>query len=306
MEMWGVGLACAGSQLWEACGYDQGVSNVPRPSVAGLGVSSAEPASAGFMYSDTRGEGPVVVPHMDLAVDGLIFDLDNTLFDFESAFAGVARNFYEQHLRTTTSISGADAVAMMIRWDDDLHAATQYVPDLKTRRFERWLSEWPDTGLDIAALTGWYDDEMDQQMQPDPEVNRFLAHLIDRKVPWGIVSNGPSRMQRHKCQALGLDQISPFIIISEEVGCAKPDPRIFRYALDATGLPSPEQIMFVGDNPATDIAGARRFGMRTAWVRRGRRFPADLQPPDCIVDSVDELRHIVDAESNPETAPEEP
>ena len=137
--------------------------------------------------------------HMDLTVDGLIFDLDNTLFDFESAFAGVARNFYEQHLRTTTSTTRADAVAMMIRWDDDLHAVTQYVPDLKARRFARWLSEWPDTGLDIASLTGWYDDAMDQQMRPDPEVNRFLAHLIDRKVPWGIVTNGPSRMQRHKC-----------------------------------------------------------------------------------------------------------
>ena len=238
-----------------------------------------------------------------MTVDGLAFDLDNTLFDFRSAFAGVARSFYEQHLRTTTSVTRADAVAMMIRWDEDLHAVTQYVPDLKARRFARWLSEWPDTGLDIAALTGWYDDAMDQQMQPDPEVNRFLAHLNDRQVPWGIVTNGPSRMQRHKCQAVGLDRIAPFIIVSEEVGYAKPDPRIFRDALDATGLAKPEQIMFVGDNPATDIDGARRFGMRTAWVRRGRRFPADLQPPDRIVDSVIEVHHIVDAERNPETAP---
>ena len=33
---------------------------------------------------------------MDLTVDGLVFDLDNTLFDFDRAFAGVARDFYEQ------------------------------------------------------------------------------------------------------------------------------------------------------------------------------------------------------------------
>ena len=239
---------------------------------------------------------------MDLAVDGLVFDLDNTLFDFESALAGVARSFYEQFLRPATPLSCADAVAMMVRWDEDLHAVTQYVPDLKARRFARWLSEWPDTGLDIAALTGWYDNAMDQQMQPDPEVNRFLAHLNNRQVPWGIVTNGPSGMQRHKCQAVGLDQIAPFVIISEEVGYAKPDPRIFRDALDATGLTSPEQIMFVGDNPATDIDGARRFGMRTAWVRRGQQFPADLQPPDLIVDRVDEVRHVVDAMRNPEAA----
>ena len=230
---------------------------------------------------------------MDLAVDGLVFDLDDTLFDFRGTFAGVVGDFYEQHLRTTTSVTRADAVAMMIRWDEDLHAVTQYVPDLRARRFARWLSEWPDTGLDSAVLTEWFDDAMDQQVQPDPEVNGLLAHLNDRKVPWGIVTNGPSRMQRHKCQALGLNRIAPFVIVSEEVGYAKPDPRIFQDALGATGLSRPEQVMFVGDNPVSDIDGARRFGMRTAWIRQSREFPADLPPPDHIVDSVTEVRHML-------------
>ena len=240
---------------------------------------------------------------MDLTVDGLVFDLDDTLFDFQSAFARVVGDFYEQYLGATTSIARADAVAMMIRWDEDLHAVTQYVPDLKARRFARWLSEWPDTGLDLAALDGWYDDAMDRQMQPDPKVNGFLADLNDRQVPWGIVTNGPSGMQRHKCQVLGLDRITPFVIVSEEVGYAKPDPRIFRDALNATGLTRPEQVMFVGDNPVSDIDGARRFGMRTAWVRRGRQFPTDREPPDRMVDSVTEVRHLVDASHHAETAP---
>ena len=239
---------------------------------------------------------------MDSTIDGLIFDLDNTLFDFERAFAGVANNFYEQHLKTTPALTCAAAVAMMTRWDHDLHATTQYVPNLKERRFTRWLREWPDTGLDIAALNAWYDDAMDQQMQPDPEVNSFLADLNQRTVPWGIVTNGPSGMQRHKCQALDLDQLAPFIVISEEVGYAKPDPRIFRDALDATGFVSPEQVIFVGDSPATDINGARRFGMRTAWVRRGRQFPSDHPPPDHTIDSVTEIRHLIDTEPNPVTA----
>ncbi|MCY3561980.1 MAG: HAD family hydrolase [bacterium] len=230
---------------------------------------------------------------MDFTVDGLVFDLDNTLFDFDRAFAGVARDFYEQHLRAATSVTCADAVAMMIRWDHELHAVTQYVPNLRERRFARWLSEWPDTGLDIAALTGWYDDAMDRQMKPDPEVSSFLADLNDRQVPWGIVTNGPSGMQRHKCQALGLDQIAPFIIVSEEVGYAKPDPRIFHDALDAIGIGQPERVMFVGDNPRTDIDGARRAGMKTAWIRRGQQFPANLHPPDHAVDSVLEVQRLL-------------
>ena len=232
---------------------------------------------------------------MDFTLDGLVFDLDNTLFDFERAFEGVVREFYKQHLRATASVPRAEAVEMMIRWDHELHAVTQYVPNLRERRFARWLSEWPGTGLDIAALTGWYEDAMDRQMKPDPEVNGFLARLNERQVPWGIVTNGPSQMQRHKCQALGLDQIAPFIIVSEEVGYAKPDPRIFGDALEATGLAGGEQVMFVGDNPVTDIDGARRFGMQTAWVRRGRQFPADLHPPDRVVESVLEVQPLLSA-----------
>ena len=178
---------------------------------------------------------------MDPAVAGLVFDLDDTLFDFRGAFVRVVRDFYEQHLRATTSVSHVDAVAMMISWDEDLHAVTQYVPDLRARRFARWLSEWPNTGLDMAALTEWYDDAMDRQMRPDPEVSGFLAQLNDRKVPWGIVTNGPSQMQRHKCQALGLDEIAPFIIVSEEVGYAKQIPGSSATPSTRPGSPAPRR-----------------------------------------------------------------
>ena len=224
---------------------------------------------------------------MDTVVDGLVFDLDNTLLDREATFVRVADNFYEEHRRAAAPVTRDDAVAMMVRWDGDGYANKQEV-------FARWLSEWPESGLDIGALTRWYRDAMDRQVQPDMEVNGFLANLNDRRVPWGIVTNG-SRNQHRKCRAAGLEQLAPFIIVSEEAGYAKPDPRIFRDALKATGLTGPEEIMFIGDNPLADIDGAKRFGMRTAWIRRGRQYPIDLQPPDHVVNFVTEVRHIVGA-----------
>ena len=51
--------------------------------------------------------------------------------------------------------------------------------------------------------------------------------------------------------------------------------------------------MFVGDNPEADIDGAKRFGMKAAWVRRGRQYPAGLQPPDHVLDHVMEVRTVV-------------
>ena len=220
------------------------------------------------------------------SVDGLVFDLDNTLLDRYSAFVGVAESFYEEHLRPAALVERGEAVAMMVRWDGDGYNDREGM-------LRRWLSEWPDVGLDMESLRTWYRAEMERQVRPDVEVNGFLAQLNERQVPWGIVTNG-SPSQHGKCREAGLDKLAGFIIVSEEAGYRKPDPRIFRDALEATGLANPEQVMFVGDNPLADIDGAKRFGMKAAWVRRSRSYPVDLEPPDYVIDRVTEVRDIVD------------
>ena len=222
---------------------------------------------------------------MDTAVAGLLFDLDNTLLDREALFTRVAERFCEEHLHTKTPAARDRAIAMLVEWDGDGYADRQ-------KMFMQWLSEWPETGLDMASLRAWYRLATEQQVRADEGVNAFLGHLNDRGVPWGIVTNGASS-QQVKCRAAGLSSLAPFILVSEEVGYAKPDPRIFDAALQSTGLSAPEQVMFVGDNPEVDIDGAKNFGMRAAWVRRGRRYPPTLQAPDHVIDAVTELRAIV-------------
>ena len=216
---------------------------------------------------------------------GLIFDLDNTLFDREAAFLRVADTFYQEHLRAGTSVARADAVEMMVRWDGDGYAD-------RSAMFAQWLRQWPEVGFDIDSLQRWYRSEMDRQVAPNVAVNAFLTELNEMRVPWGIVTNGRP-YQHSKCTAAGLDRLASFVIVSQDVGYRKPDPRIFRDALKATGLTTPDQVMFVGDNPVADVDGAKRFGMQTAWIRRARQYPAALDPPDHIVDHVTEVRRIL-------------
>ena len=223
---------------------------------------------------------------MGTIVEGLIFDLDNTLLDRQAVFLRFAGDFYEEHLRTTISNTRDDAVAKMVGWDEDGYISRE-------KMFVRWIAEWPEVGLEVGPLERLYRSGMERQALPDPEVNGYLAYLNEQQVPWGIVTNG-SRNQRRMCRAAGLDELAPFIIVSEEAGYAKPDPRIFRDALRATGLTRPEQVMFVGDNPLADIDGAKRFGMKAAWIRRGRRYPSNLHPPDHVVDLATEVRGVVD------------
>ena len=222
---------------------------------------------------------------MDKTVSGFLFDLDNTLIDREAAFVRFATCFYEERLRNVTSMTRDEVVARMVHWDQD-----GYVD--RAEMFAKWAAKWPDAVLNPEQLLPWYRLEMKQHVQPDADNNRLLADLNRRGVPWGIVTNGNTTGQHVACRAAGLDQLAPFIIVSEAAGYKKPDPRIFRDALNRTGLSSPEHVLFVGDNPIADIDGAKRFGMKTAWVRRGRQFPDDLQPPDYVVDHVAELANM--------------
>ena len=119
------------------------------------------------------------------AVDGLAFDLDNTLLDRGAVFMRVSENFYDEHLRTAASMTRDEAVAMIVHWDSDGYASREEM-------LMRWLSKWPEAGLDMESLTGWYRSAMNRQVEPDDEVNGFLAELNDRQVPWGIVTSDGS------------------------------------------------------------------------------------------------------------------
>ena len=223
---------------------------------------------------------------MTTPISAILFDLDNTLFDREAAFRGVAEDFFDERLRGVTSLPRAEAVALMVAWDDDGYS------DRREMR-ERWLAEWPEAGLDFDAFNGWYRQAMARRSLPDAAVNDFLARLNAQGMPWGIVTNGNGRNQRAKCKSTGLAALTAFTIVSEEQGYAKPDPRIYQDAMSALGLEAPEQVLFVGDNPVTDIEGARSSGMQTAWVSRGKQFPADLLPPDNIVERVLDLAGVL-------------
>ena len=166
---------------------------------------------------------------MEQDLTAILFDLDNTLFDREAAFRGVAEDFYDERLRGVTSLPRADAVALMVAWDDDGYSNRQEMR-------ERWVAEWPETGMDFDALNGWYRQVMARHSLPDAAVNDFLAHLNGQGMPWGIVTNGNGRNQRDKCREAGLEALTHFIIVSEEQGYAKPDPRIYQDAMSALGL----------------------------------------------------------------------
>ena len=88
-------------------------------------------------------------------------------------------------------------------------------------------------------------------------------------------------------------RISPTPIrTAAEAGCAKPDLRIFKMALQKAKC-EPNEAVMVGDRLDNDIVPAKELGMKTIWVRQGyaiyQSIDDERKRPDYIVDSIDEL-----------------
>jgi putative hydrolase of the HAD superfamily len=82
-------------------------------------------------------------------------------------------------------------------------------------------------------------------------------------------------------------------VSAREVGALKPDPLIFRKVVEGTDLDL-AQVLYVGDDPALDIEGARSAGMPTAWINRNLDpWPEAFAPPDYAVKTVTELAQLL-------------
>ena len=129
--------------------------------------------------------------------------------------------------------------------------------------------------------------------RPAEGVAEALRSLRTQGVRLGIVSTRGSRSGRMTMRYLERRGLASFfdraaIAWSDEVGCAKPDPRIFLAALRGLGVP-PQRAAHVGNNRLADVLGARRVGMMT--VRYAGVTDSDAEGPeaDAVIRHYDEL-----------------
>jgi putative hydrolase of the HAD superfamily len=113
-----------------------------------------------------------------------------------------------------------------------------------------------------------------------------LAELRRRGLLLGVVSNGCGNVQI-LCDEFGFSRFLDCVIDSHWAGVAKPDPAIFRLALDRLGVTAASTLM-VGDSYDRDIVPAHRIGMHTAWLM-ARNAGVVPGVADAVIGSLDAL-----------------
>ena len=120
------------------------------------------------------------------------------------------------------------------------------------------------------------------------ELVRYLA----KKYPLTVVTNGFVEVQYEKFDKSGLRDCFAHIVLSEEVGCQKPNPRIFEEALRMNGLAA-EDVVMIGDSWNSDIQGAINAGIDQIWIRKSKDPLPEGQSATYLVQSLSEVMEIL-------------
>lgn len=134
-----------------------------------------------------------------------------------------------------------------------------------------------------------------RELAPFPGTHPLLARLRG-KVRLGIVTDAQLAHAEPELRATGLADSFEVVVVSAAEGFRKPDPRLFELALTALGVPA-RRAVYVGNDPARDVRGAREAGMRTVLVpdrwASAPRGPAE--EPDIWLEHIEDLAPLLGA-----------
>jgi FMN phosphatase YigB (HAD superfamily) len=135
-------------------------------------------------------------------------------------------------------------------------------------------------------------DLVDKMVKPLEGASECIAALVAHGIPVGILTNGWSQLQERKI-AHALGNFPGPVLVSDSLGHYKPSAQAFQALETALGV-GPSGLWYIGDNPLTDIVGARAYGLRAVWINRsGQSYPEGLTAPTAVIEHLTALPPLV-------------
>lgn len=204
-----------------------------------------------------------------LLLKAVLFDLDNTLMDRDNTFLGFTRQLM------------GECLVPMEKADADKLAAEIVVRDADGYRVKEGFF------LELIDILPWQQKPSLEELQHYYDKYymthaKAMDHAIDTLqacrqmgLRLGVITNGRTDVQYRKIDLLGLRDYFDAIVISGEVGLSKPDPQIYKLALERLDVGS-DQCIIVGDHPRNDMWGAAQAGIQGIWLRRKHEWDEQL------------------------------
>ncbi|WP_456272677.1 HAD family hydrolase [Bacillus sp. AK031] len=210
----------------------------------------------------------------------ILFDLDRTLHDRD---ASVLRFLKAQH-QSLNELQTAGVPSSYIDRFIELECKG-YV--WKDKVYSQLAGEF-NLPLSPSELLQDYLTGFHRHCREMEGTSLLLPFIREAGFKVGMITNGMTDVQNNTIDALGIRPHFDCIIISEEAGMKKPDPRIFIMAAEALGV-SPSDCLYVGDHYENDVAAARQAGMKAAWLVVDEAVQERPQA-DIVISTLNELQ----------------
>ena len=205
----------------------------------------------------------------------IFFDLDETLCDTNGSRGQRAALASQRLVQDYPHLNVAALACRMLEVD----GATGWPRGVSLLLQELGLEDC-DAGREARGL--WFFEGCSELLTLWPGETELLRRL-SRDYVFGVITNGPDSIQRAKFGYLGVEDCFRVFVSSERAGVYKPDPAIFRLALEEAGVQAHEAI-FVGDLLSVDVAGAKAAGLRSVWLNHeGAALRPDDPQPDAVI-----------------------
>lgn len=222
----------------------------------------------------------------------ITLDLDDTLWDVLPVLRraeAALESWFAEHYPRIAERWPAGKRQTLRRQIVAAHAERAHDLTFLRKRVIAYMAEDSGYPADISEAAFDVFDEHRNRLDLFPDALPALERLSER-YRLIAVTNGNARLDK-----VGIAEYFDGFVSARTAGAAKPDPRIFAAALEAGGRP-PGETLHVGDHPEHDVTGARRAGLRTAWVNRRRdAWPEEHPAADLEVTDLKVLAHFLAA-----------
>lgn len=224
--------------------------------------------------------------------DIVLFDLDDTLFDFQLAeMHALEKVFAAYDLLQDAALYRTSYKEISKGIWRELEEGSITLTELRVERFKR-LFNTHAVKVDAEAFSHDYLRFLGKGVfltEGAEELCKSLSHLR-----LGIITNGFKEVQIPRVTHSPLCHSFEQIIISEETGYQKPQKEIFDYAFSKMNIVDKSKVLMVGDSLTSDVQGGNRYGIDTCWFNPGKKNNTTTIQPTYEIEKLIELLNIVE------------
>lgn len=228
---------------------------------------------------------------IDMKYEILLFDIDNTLLDFDANEAeSFKRTMIDKDINYTEELYETYKVMNHQMWEAAERGEIS-VDQLINTRFEKLMSMYNEK-VDGVEFEEAYRAYLNKGVQEMPYVHEVLTELKKRYKLY-VITNGIVETQTQRLKGSGLEQYFEKIFISEEVGANKPSKVFFNHVKENIEGFDCSKALVIGDSLTSDIKGGNLAGIDTCWIcKDGMVNNSDIKPK-YVIHSLKNLFEIV-------------